>query len=296
MRKIAYLLMGLLGSVGLVTAFALPASASAKPAVQVAIHYSEFLAGHAMQGNGSQAFEAVWGGATVPGEPLPAQGGPADYTVAVGLVMAASPVNPGPTYGLGLVWDGDGTTVPGGSHFTAAQTCGSDQWTLMAGFENTALIPGPVAISDMRVLTEFGGPVCVAPSGYLWMKMQQSTKHGVLSFIAGQSENDNDVISQLPTLGLHFLATGEGVTTTAGSNAADLNTGTLVSFDTWAVTDLASHAVGAHAVNRNALAFNYATYTGTEYGGAPSVADPVTLTPSSFTKVGYGSANEISVP
>ena len=285
MRKIAYLLMGLLGSVGLVTAFALPASASAKPAVQVAIHYSEFLAGHAMQGNGSQAFEAVWGGVTVPGAGVIPADVPND-TVAVGLVMAASSVNPSFTQGLGLVWND-----------TQSGACGLGQWTLEAGeiTHPVSLQPGPVPTSDLQPLSE-SGPVCVSPGGYLWMKMQQSTKHGVTSLIVGPSENDNDVVAQLHSFGVHFLSTGEGVTTTTLTAADDLADGTTFSFDTWAVTDLASHAVGAHAVNRNALAFNSATFVGTQNGSAPTPGNPITLQPSGFTKVGFGSANVITVP
>jgi hypothetical protein len=255
-------------------------SAAGAGASQVATHYSMSLAGHAMQGNGSQAFEAVWGGATVPNPGAV----PAD-SVASGIVMAASPVNPGLTYGLGLVWD---DTVH-------SNTCGAGQWTLEAGSEVTSGIPGPVVTGMLEPLSEFGSPVCVAPGGYLWMKMQQSTSHHLLSYIAGPSEHNNDVIDQVPAH-VHFLATGEGVTTTSLTATNDLTDGVQFSFDTWAVTDLASHKAGAHAANRNALAFNYATYVGTQDGVAPTPANPVILQPSAFTKVGFGSANTITVP
>jgi hypothetical protein len=250
-------------------------------AAQVATHYSEFLAGHAMQGNGSQAFEAVWGGATVPnpGPSVPAN------SVAAGLVMAASPVNGSETFGLGLVWD-----------YTSS-TCGSGAWALAAGSANlTGMVPGPVPISAMSPLTEFGADVCIQPGQKLWMKMQQSTAHGILSYIVGPTESNNDVVDQVHGVHEHFLTTGEGVTTTNGTAAGDLNSGTLVSFDTWAVTDLASHHAGAHATNRNALAFNYATYTGTVTGNPNTPLNPITLDPSSFTKVGFGSANTVTVP
>jgi hypothetical protein len=249
-------------------------------ASQVGQHYSEFLAGHVLQGNGPQAYEAVWGGTTVPDEPstVPAN------SIAVGIAMGQNVSVGGAVYGEALVWD------------STAGTCGASSWTLEGGNFTSVTTPMPVPISDMSPLVEFGDDVCIAPGGYLWLKLQQSTSHGVMSFIAGPSEHDNDVLLQDHGVHEHFLAPAEGVTTTSGADAATLALGTLVSFDTWAVTDLASHAVGAHAVNKNALAFNYGTFTGTETGGVPSVSNPVTLTPSSFTKVGFGSANTVSVP
>ena len=147
-----------------------------------------------------------------------------------------------------------------------------------------------------------GQPVCVAGAGELWMKIQQSTLHHSISYIAGPSATDNDVIGTAPSsFGGTFLGAGEGVTATSGTDAAKIPLGDLVSFNTFAVNRLA-HRGGGHAtgiavgVAGNGGDANYATYDGTENGTAPSVSNPETLTPSGFTLVDNGTKNTVTVP
>ena len=289
--KFAYLLMGLLGSVGLATAFALPAGATAHAApngVNVDSHYSTTLVGHALEGDGSEVFKAVWGGATVgnPGSAVPGD------TLAVGVALAESEVNASPTYGLGLVWDDTKN----------ANTCGTNSWVLESGEDTSPVTPGapePVPVGDLSPLLFFGADVCIAPGGTQWLQIHQ-TRSGELQFITGPSESDNNLLASVHAFG-EFHGAGEGATTTV-SDAANINLGQLVSFNTFAVTrinrggirsaDTQNLAVGSP---RNNLA--YATYTGTEDGGPPTVSNLITLTPSSLGDiVDYGSVNTITVP
>ena len=99
MRKFAYALLGLLGSVGLAVAFALPAGAATHPAgVNNGAVYSTYLACDALNGNGDLKLYEVW--AQLQNLPNPGTSVPA-LTLVQGFALTHSDVNGGPTYGLG---------------------------------------------------------------------------------------------------------------------------------------------------------------------------------------------------
>jgi hypothetical protein len=253
--------------------------------------YTTYLAGHALFDNGSQTYNAVWGAATVPSLAGANPAVPAD-SIAVGVVLAASATAAGPTYGEGLVWD------------DPASTCGATAWALEEGSVSTPVHPGapmPVPTSALQPLELNGSDVCVQPGGSEWMKVQQSTRDHVISFLAGSDANDNNVLLQIQGVHTAFFGAGEGVTSTNGADTAAIPTGTLVSFNTFAVNRLAArnggHATGvAVGVAGNGGSANWDTYDGTFNGGAPAVSNPLTLTASGFTLVNYGTANSIAVP
>jgi hypothetical protein len=256
------------------SAFAL-LGASAGTDVQT--HYGDHLAGYAIQGNGSEAFNDVRGTITVPSENSSV---PAD-SIAVGVAMGQNVSTGGRTYGLGLVWD------------DPASTCGATSWTLESGDTTNTTGPAPVPTSDLKPLLDFGSDFCVAGGGSAYVEIYQSTGHAQLSYIAGPSESDNDVLAT--THGVHggFLDPGVGVTTTNGVDAADLTSGSLASFTRVGLDELLNG--GSHSPTQRITfdAPNYGEYVGTETGGAPTTSDLVTLQPSSFA---IGSAFSVSVP
>jgi hypothetical protein len=288
-------------SAAAVASLVLAASGVANASINTANDTSTFLAGHATRGNGLIKFYTGW--AQLVDLPNPGSAVPPDSLVQ-GIAISKSDVNSGPTYGLGAVWDD-----------TIHSTCGAGMWTMEGStspYTPPVGAPEPVPAANLTPLTEDGGPICLSPGSSEFIRPNLNNRHHLLDYIVGPSEGDNDIVNTAPihTSFSSFAGVGEGVSTCnsdgvlvddfaacPGTVAQDITTGSVFSFNSFAVGILLGHGHTSHqAVGNPSSNVNYATYTGTQTGGAPSVSNPITLTPSGFTRIDYGSYNTVTAP
>ncbi len=275
--------------------------AASADAAQVAAHYSQFLAGYALQGNGVNGYNDVRGTVTVPaGTEVTGVAGTTPDAIAVGIALGANVSTGGHTFGLGLVWDDNRTTyAPTGadylptSDFTPS-TCAADQWTVEYGRIDNGTGPAPVPTADLVPLIDFGSDQCVDAGDSYYLEMYESTGHANLAFIAGPTESDNDELADLTGVHGGFKDPGVGITTTSGPDAATLNASDiLASYTRVGIDELLGG--GTHAPTKR-LTFdapNYGEYTGTTTSsGTLGGGNVITLQPSSF---GVGSAFDVAV-
>ncbi len=207
---------------------------------------------------------------------LTGSGVPKD-TIAAGVVLQATP-GPGvvPTLAVGWVWDDP-----------AATGCSSTQWALEYGAEDEASgQPVPPGGDLTPVLTD-GHNICVN-SGSEYTEAHWSTSTDEFAIVTSALEVNQTTVALIdPDFGegYHrsqtFLDAGVGVDTTDGADAALLPTGTKFAFTRDGLTEPAGYNVGGNAGTRVTLdRFPTTEFLGTENGGAESVTDPATLSPS----------------
>jgi len=262
--------LAVLGAAG--TAVASPAVPHPVPGAVVRHFYSDHLAGYVWAGNGLASLQDVRGTVLAPAETGAV---PAD-TVAIGMALEQNVATGRQTYGEGLVWDD-----PAG--------CGAGTWTLEAGAAFLSS-PQPVPISALSPLLFFGSDVCVAPGGSQYMEIHYAKDAGEVKFIAGAAEfGDANVLLVDHGVYRTFYTAGMGTDTTTGADAATLTLSTLASFARAGLTE----RIGGTFRRITFSSPSTYEFTGTVTGLAPSVANPVTLTPSGF---GAGSAFTVTVP
>lgn len=241
-------------------ALAAPAQAAGHPHASVGTVTSDHLAGYQVNGNGGSRYRDLRYTVTVPAE-NPAV--PAD-TVAVGIALQHSVADGGYTAALALVWD------------DPASTCGPSSWALEAGTGTVGPAPAPLPVSSLTPLNFLGSNVCVAGGGSEYLEIFYRVPSRFVHFIAGPSASNSNVLRETFAGYHNFYSAGAGVNTTSGADAATLTSGSLAAFANGRVTQFNGHHRGFRYPN-------LLTYIGTVSGGAPSVANPVTLQPSGFS-------------
>lgn len=239
-------------------------AASAAGAAVVSTHTSQNLAGYSLQGNGGDRFRDLRQVVTIPAFTSAV----APQTVVDGMTQAAS-VNGGVENGMGFVLD------------ASAGVCNSDQATLEYAADVVVGSPMPIPPADLSVLLDGGAPVCLNPGQSWYNEIYYNASSHFVHFQAGPSSGDQDTLADVPDGGYHnFFSGGFGIDTTSGTGASELTTGSAGSFGTVAVTQY-------NGVKHSLSSLNSGKWVGTVSGGAPSVANPVTLTPSALGS-GFG--------
>ncbi|MGA2412727.1 MAG: hypothetical protein ABSG46_20385 [Candidatus Binataceae bacterium] len=183
------------------------------------------------------------------------------------------------TTALGWVWDD-----------TSGDACGANTYTLEYG-DGDSYAYVPLNGSDLRVVLVTDPdtdpttqvPICNANpvDTYLELEYDATTHH--LHFYEGTAYNNKTLIAScyVPSDGRSFNVLGVGLDTAVdGTNgAAALNSGTLASFGRARFT-LSDGKIG------KLQALNLEQFDGTEFGGAPSVSNPATLTTSGLVTGG----------
>jgi len=267
LRRVAITMIALALPLSLGLSMGLGTAANASTTAQVAQRYSEYLAGHAGEGNGVASYNDVRGQVVAPSECLVSAtcpDGVAADSVADGMLLAQNVSVGGEEVGLALVLD--------------STSCPGDFWTVEDA-DGTYSFTGPVIdVSSLHPAMNFGNPICLSPGQSEYLELYQiRTQPKFVDLIAGVSRTDNDIADQL-SLGhkVYFHSFGFGANTTSGAVAATLDAGTLVEFESADLTEVR----GNFHKDGRALSLakvNYDTFTGTEDGGPPSVANPVTL-------------------
>jgi hypothetical protein len=253
-------------------AMAAPAGASTlHPTAVVGASTSQFLAGYSLRGNGGDRFRDLRATITVPAEtPSSALAG----TVGDGIVQATS-VNGGIGNGIAPVFDASGST------------CNSNQWTLEYAADQPVGATMPILPSALSPLLDGGADVCLgggAPSSE-YVEIFYSTSSHFAHFQAGPSSTNQDVLADVPDGGYHnFYSGGWGTDTTTGTAAAALTTGSVVLVSNAQTTQYNGH-------KKNISQLNLEQWVGTETGGAPSVSNPVTLSPTGVSLLGTFAVN-----
>jgi hypothetical protein len=287
MHRFVYRAVAAATAAGATVLLALSAAPAAGAAV-VNTHYSQFLSGYVVEGNGLQPYSNIRAHpVALPDEsdlitPVPAN------TIAIGVALGQNLSTGGHVYGLAAVWDDPSDTVNGIG-------CNADQWVIEDGSFTSVASPEPVPVVDLFAVNSFGAPICINPGGGQWLELNYSTLHHQVNAIVGPSESNDNVVDIFHGVFGSFRAPAVGLTATSGADAATLKTGTLANFGGEGVglTKIVSNMVGAHQFRVTFTAQNLGRYVGTENGGAPSVANPQTLTPTGF---GTGSRFQILVP
>jgi hypothetical protein len=258
----------LIGTAAIAAALALCLGQAAASAAVVATHTSKFLAGYSLQGNGGDRFRDLRMTVTVPSETSAV----APQSVVDGLTQATS-VNGGTENGIGFVFD------------ASAAVCLPGQWTLEYAADISVGSPMPIPPGSLAPLLDGGSPVCLNAGQSWYIEVFYNTKSHFAHFLAGPSGSNSDTLADVPDGGYHnFYSGGFGIDTTDGTQAANLTLGPAGAFGNVSVTQYNGH-------RRLADTLNTGQWTGTVSGGAPSVANPVTLTPSAL-----GSGFTVSAP
>jgi hypothetical protein len=273
--------------------------------INVGTQYSTYLAGHAVSQDNGLNFYQTWGQLNDLPNPQAGTGPsllPAD-SVVQGFAVTRSDVFGGATYGLGAVWDAGPTP----------DACGPTMWTIEGyltngGFpEPSTISPEPIPAADLSPLGVVGQPLCYAPGQNVFLKVDLNNQQHSLNYLVGPNEHQTDIENSMPvhTSFTSFQGAGEGASTCetfSGTGcvtpvAQDIATGSLFSFNTFAVGIRLGHGhTSNQAIGNPSSDVNYESFEGTVNGGPPSVSNPVTLTESPFTKVGYGSFNTVTAP
>jgi hypothetical protein len=134
-----------------------------------------------------------------------------------------------------------------------ASTCPAADATLTWSGETPvdAAKGGPLALADLVPLAGDGNEICLPGSASFYGELHYSTSTGVVSFIAGPSEADNNVLAQIGHVWGSFLAPAVGFLTTTGAVAAGLTPGSVQGrWSRVGVTEPAGSNVGAVAGQR----------------------------------------------
>jgi hypothetical protein len=232
--------------------------------------FTDYLAGYATTANGNTHVDDVRATVVLPSQAETGTTIPANTLVA-GIAQQQSEVSASETFGIGWVWDDTGST------------CGSNAWALAYTNGGVTSPPGvPVPPGSLTLAQQFDpvtltfGDVCqTAGLSYLELQYDVTTHH--LHFLAGVAWNNDTEIANVSVGYVPDLVAGAGLDSTHLSGAtADLNTGTVAIFTSARVTT-------RHGHNLSLDALNVAQYEATQHGGAPSVANPSTLTVSGIT-------------
>ena len=269
-------------------AFAGPASAAIAPAPHAVIGgvvYTDYLAGYATSANGGTHMDDVRAVVSLPSQASAIPAVPND-TLVVGVAQQQSETAPSATDGIGCVWNDTAAIA-------ADPVQCQNAWALAYGTGITELPGSPIPPPALTLAQQFDpvlltfGPVChVGVTSYI--ECHYSKRTGREQFFAGPAWNQRTEYANVHLGYQPMLVAGAGLDSTHGSGAtADLNTGTVASFARARVT------TRTHA-NRSLDSFNVRAYEGTLHGGAPSVANPLTLTTSGITAA--GSSFFISAP
>lgn len=262
-----------LGTAGAASAAVRPAAASPGVVIGGTV-YTDYLAGYASTSNGDTHMDTVRSYIDLPsqattGTPVP------DDTLVVGIAQQQSEVAPSTTDGIGWVWN-DSAAIGGDP-----VDC-TNAWALAYGYGFTDLPGVPIAPGSLTLAQEFNpvtltfGPVCM-PSGESWLQLQYDHKTRRLKFYEGTAWYQNTEIADVHVGYQPMLVAGAGLDSTHGSGAtADLNTGTIAAFSS-------ARVITRGGANRSLDFYNIRKYDGTLTGGAPSVANPLTLTTSAVT-------------
>jgi hypothetical protein len=255
MRKYRFTILA-----GIVLALAATTAASATPAHArnspvLATLYSTHLAGHITTGT-NRLGEATVNIAHLPD--LTAYTGPPG-TIAAGITIAQNS-NGGTEFGIGVVWD------------DPASTCLPNQWTLAANpVPYLATGPVPVPIAALAPLMNFGADVCLSPGAGQTVQVFYATRYHEILFANGTTPGTEITALVVHNVFHSWFATGLGITTTNGADAAQLALGTVAFFNGAYIGYVGSLTL--HPFNSESL---YAV-EGTVTGGAPSVSNPLTL-------------------
>lgn len=272
-HKVAGAILGLAIGVAMGTG---AASASAMPGCHPRLHHicvqpggpiiltsiigdstSQNLAGYSLNGNGGDRFRDIRAQVTVPAE----SGAVPGQAVVVGLTQAAS-VNGGTENGIGFVWDASSTT------------CLAGQWTLEDAADVSVGSPMPIPPADLSALLSGGSDICLTGGQSYALEIYYNAKSHFVHFIAGPSFSDTNTLADVSDGGYHnFYSGGWGIDTTSGADAATLTSGPAGLFGSVAVTQY-------NGKRHNADTRNDEQWVGTVSGGAVSVSNPETLTPS----------------
>jgi hypothetical protein len=276
MYKILALFAGIAACFGLALGSVGTASASV-----VDTHYSEFLSGYVVEGNGLQPYSDI----RAHPENLPNLSGEVSAdSVADGVAMGQNLSTGGQVYGLAAVWDD-----------TIHSTCDSNQWAVEDGSEPAMTTsPQPVPVPDLRPVIAFGADICLNPGQGEWLELYHSTHFRTISVIVGPSESNDNVLDLFHNVAQDFRAPAVGLTTSMGQ-ASTITQGTLADFagEGIGLTLIESNKVGATQKRVTFSNQNLGVYVGTENGGAPSASNLITLQPSGF---GSGSSFSITAP
>jgi hypothetical protein len=239
---------------------ALPLFGLAAPAgaSNIGTAYSTHLSGYQLVGNGGDRFRDAHAQVTAPAE-TPA-------VAADSLVdgfTSGDDINGGFETGIGLVFN-DTAHAP---------SCHTDQWVVEAGSGNVGVNPMPLPTSDLSPLLRFGMPVCVNGGSSRYLETYYNASSHFIHFLEGPSAANNDEVLRY-NVGYHnFYTVGFGVDTTNGTVASNLTSGSVAGLGTAHVTQYNGH-------KRLIDTLNVEEWVGTLTGGAPSVANPVTLQPT----------------
>jgi hypothetical protein len=231
---------------------------------------SQNLAGYSLRGNGGDRFRDLRGTINVPAETSAVPAG----TVGDGIVQATS-VNGGIENGVAPVFN-----LPG-------STCHTDQWTLAYALDVTEGAAMPIPPGSLTPILDGGSNVCLGgglPSSE-FVELFYNSKSHFEHIQAGPSAANQDVLVDLPDGGYHnFFSGGFGTDTTNGAAAATLTTGSVVQVTGASTTQY-------NGRKRNISSLNLEEWIGTLTGGAPSVANPITLQPSAVSAAGSFTVN-----
>jgi hypothetical protein len=226
---------------------------------------SQNLAGYSLRGNGGDRFRDLRATITVPAETSAVPAG----TVGDGVVQATS-VNGGIENGVAPVFD------------LAGSTCNANQWTLAYALDVTEGAAMPIPPGSLTPILDGGSNVCLGGglTSTEFVELFYNSKSHFEHIQAGPTSSNQDVLVDLPDGGYHnFFSGGFGTDTTNGTAAAQLTNGSVVQVTGASVTQYNGH-------RRTIASLNLEEWIGTVTGGAPSVANPITLQPSAVSAAG----------
>lgn len=217
-------------------------------------------------------------------------------TVAHGVILQRWANQSSDTVGLALV---NGTT-------STSFTCDNggnprNEWILESGRANE--LPGHAIPPSMLsfIFNDASGTnqlICVEPhTPNYYLEIHDSTLFNTIGFDAGYIEPGDNVLTETCTFpDERFHEAGVGIDTTDSSGAAAIPTGSVFHFNREGLTVLLNPNLAASPTNGRLTfdSFNIREFIGTEFGNAPSVSNPVTLSPT--IPLGAGSAFSINVP
>lgn len=288
MKRAVIALIGALACVSALAATAGPAGAAtaAKPlAIPHVIQaggrtfvYTSYLAGYATENSGDAHFSDMRATISLPsqaasGTPIPANtygGGVCEQDSAVSLSSEAACE--------GWIWAA--TADVGGVN------CGPGAYELEYGTgDSPSYVPLPVSdlqpAQTINPISLTAQPVCSnAPAGS-FMAVDPSMRSGWIQFYEGTAWNNDTDYGALHLGGYNpWNVGGVGIDSAlsgGASVASDLNLGSLATVVNARIND--------GKANRGLFTMNVAQFDGTLTGGAPSVADPLTLSTSTINSL-----------
>jgi hypothetical protein len=289
-RKIAYASAVALavGGLGLTAA---AANAAVPHGATVGTNYTEYLGGFESSPNvDATHLNEVRTNAVLPnlsGDTLVAPD-----SIATGVVLQAAPEIHGsvtgiPTLAVAWVWNDDNTAYETG--------CSTTQYTLEynTSLQDSEMPPTPADL--LPVLNGTSGDhegICANPGTSQYTEAHWSTSTDTLAVVASPFnglEADQVTVALYPCAFYSkttFLDAGIGVDATDGGDAGNLPTGTVFGYTRNGLTEPAGFNFGGKAGDRIPFdLFPTVDFLATTDGGAPSVTNPATLTPSALPAV-----------